>query len=141
MLVLGLQEAPKLRSFLGAQVSESASVLKIDRVVAGSPAEKAGLKVGDLINTMDGAPVTTQAAFVKAIQERGVGATIELFISRDEGGETSASKVRVKLEAHPQDLLVQPDTSPGVSTVIERVRSPCVTAVATSAMARTRVVR
>src|SRR5947207_2569646 len=32
-------------------------------------------------------------------------------------------------------------TSPRASTVMERVRSPCVTAVATSAMARTCVVR
>jgi len=119
LVLIGAQDAPKKRGFLGAQVSESNGALKIDRIVAGSPAEKAGFKVGDLIMTVDGVPVTTQAAFVKLIQERGEGATIELQVNREEkdSREGTAQKVKITLVAHPQDLLEAPDTSPGMLKV------------------------
>lgn len=113
VLVLGMQDAPKKRGFLGAQVSESDAGLKIDRVVAGSPAEKAGLKAGDFINTLDGAAVTTQLAFVKAMGERGPGGDVRLQISRD--GESR--EIKIVLAAHPQDLLEEPDTAPGLLKV------------------------
>jgi len=119
VLVIGMQDAPKRRGYLGAQVSDSQGELKVDRIVPGSPAEKAGLKVGDFINSLDGARVSTQADFVKSIQERGAGAAIELQISRagKDPGTMNAWKVKIKLEAHPQDLLAEPDTSPGMLKV------------------------
>ena len=119
VVLLGAQEAPKKRGFFGAQVSDSSAGVKIDRIVPDSPAEKAGLKVGDLILAIDGAPVKSQAAFVKLIQERGEGAAIELQVSRDEkdSRESNAWKLKVTLAAHPQDLLEAPDTAPGMLKV------------------------
>src|ERR1700730_13682853 len=45
---------PELRAHFGAP--ESAGVM-VARVVAASPAEKAGLKIGDIIASLDGKPV------------------------------------------------------------------------------------
>jgi len=110
VVLLGAQEAPKKRGFFGAQVSQAETALKVDRIVAGSPAEKAGLEVGDLVVKLDGAAVSTVAAFVKTIQERGAGGDLRLIVSRD-GKER---EITVKLDPHPQDLLEAPDTSPGM---------------------------
>jgi len=113
VVLLGAQEAPKKRGFFGAQVSPADAVLKVDRVVPGSPAEKAGLAAGDLILKIDGAGVSTVSAFVKSIQDRGAGGELKLVVSRD-GKE---SEMTVKLEPHPQDLLEAPDTAPGMLKV------------------------
>jgi len=113
VLVLGLQDAPKKRGFLGASVTPSGSALKVDRIVPGSPAEKAGLAVDDLILKIDDADVTTVPAFVKVMQERGPGGAIRLQVSRD--GESR--ELKITLAAHPQDLLEEPDTAPGMLKV------------------------
>ena len=110
VLLVGVQEAPKKRGFFGAQLSQAEKALKVDRVVAGSPAEKAGLAVGDLVLKIDGAPVSSVAAFVKTIGDRGVGGEVRLTVSQ-EGKER---EIAVKLDPHPQDLLEAPDTSPGM---------------------------
>jgi predicted metalloprotease with PDZ domain len=113
LLVFSPQEAPKKRGFFGAQVSAADSALQVDRVVAGSPAEKAGLALGDLILKIDGTAVSTVPAFVKSIQDRGAGGELKLVVSR-EGKEC---EMTVKLERHPQDLLEEPDTAPGMMKV------------------------
>jgi hypothetical protein len=118
VLLCGFQDAPAIRGFLGASVAPGEGGLKIDRIVPGSPAEKAGLKVGDLILMLDGAPVTTQAAFVKAIQGLGEGATIELSLSRNKAsGASEAWKKKITLVGNPQDILASPDPSPGMLKV------------------------
>jgi len=113
VLVIGMQDAPKRRGFLGASVTVAGSALKIDRIVAGSPAEKAGLAVGDLILKIDDTAVTSVAAFVKAMQERAPRVEVRLQISRD----GKPREVKIALADHPQDLLEEPDTSAGLLKV------------------------
>lgn len=104
---------PKHRGWFGAQFSQADDThLRIDRIVAGSPASKAGLEAGDLVTKIDGAAVTTVAAFIKIIQEKGA-AEVKLEIER--GGSTE--EVRVALERHPDDLLAEPDTAAGLRKV------------------------
>jgi putative serine protease PepD len=51
-------------------------------VVAGSPAEKGGLKSGDILVSMGGEPVTSVEDAFSAIRSRKVGETVELVVLR-----------------------------------------------------------
>ena len=46
------------------------------------PADRAGLKVDDVITRFDGESVADPAAVVSAIERRGVGATVALEVKR-----------------------------------------------------------
>lgn len=113
VLVLAVQQAPKRRGFLGTSLMDGDSALKVGRVVPGSPAAQAGIEVGDLVLKLDGAPVTTVAAFTKAMQDRGEGGEVRLVVSRE--GKTR--DVKITLAAHPQDVLEEADTAPGLLKV------------------------
>lgn len=71
---------PELRRYLGA--SSEAGVL-VGRVLPGTPAEKAGIKVGDVIVSIDGAPVEGAGDIVEAISEKaGKPVVVELVRDR-----------------------------------------------------------
>ena len=65
-------------------------------LVPGGPAEKAGLRAGDVITAIDSKQVEDSAALIVAIRAHHPGDTISLTISRD--GHTH--DVRVTLAAH-----------------------------------------
>lgn len=62
----------------------------ISRVTEGSPAEKAGLKKGDVILQFDGEPVTTSRKLFRLIGEAAPEQTVRLTISRN-GSEQQIS--------------------------------------------------
>ena len=68
----------------------------IRAVQPGGPADRAGLKVDDVITRLDGQVVADPAAVVSAIERRGVGATVVLEVER--GQEL------VTIEVKPVDL-------------------------------------
>jgi len=55
----------------------------IERVTPGSPADQAGLKVGDLIFGVDGMPITDEISLTATIRSYQPGATVKLLVSRD----------------------------------------------------------
>ena len=55
----------------------------VSGVVSGSPAEKAGLKTGDLILRVDGVPVTRPMELIELVASREVGDRVKLQIERD----------------------------------------------------------
>jgi putative serine protease PepD len=55
----------------------------VQDVVAASPAEKAGLKVGDIIVSADGQPITTFEELLSAIRNSAIGKTLALEVVRD----------------------------------------------------------
>lgn len=68
----------------------------INSVVKDSPADKAGLKAGDLITAMDGKPVTVKfaeevPAFVRMISSKPVGTTMSVEYSR--GGQKATTSL------------------------------------------------
>lgn len=86
------------KSYLGVQyqmVSKQSAVLNnvpegayVVEVVAGSPAEKAGVKVDDIIIKIDGAQLTESNPLSKEIAKKKSGDNIKLDIYRDGENET-----------------------------------------------------
>ncbi len=56
---------------------------KIVKVNSGSPADKAGLKSGDIVTAIDGNPVTSSDSLVGYVRAKTVGEKIKLTIVRD----------------------------------------------------------
>ena len=84
------------RAFIGVMLQELTPALakelkvKDDRggaliadVVSGSPAEQAGLRVGDVIVSIDGRRVSDGRGVVRAILQKGVGSAANVAIVRD----------------------------------------------------------
>jgi serine protease Do len=65
------------------RVYGAGSGVTVSSVVAGSPADQAGLKVGDTINTIDGKKVTKGTELVADIASRKPGAKVELGFLRN----------------------------------------------------------
>ena len=81
------------RAWLGVNCQERSGVVRIIRITADSPAEEAGLRAGDLILKVDGAPVTSLEGLYRRIWENGAPERdIELEIDR--GQERQRLKVR-----------------------------------------------
>lgn len=85
---------PELSKYFG--VPEGRGLL-VSRVNAGSPAEKAGLKVGDVIISADGKRVETLEALTDQIQSKKKGEKIVLDIIRDK------KKLKIEVEVAEEE--------------------------------------
>jgi S1-C subfamily serine protease len=71
-------------------------------VVAGGPAEKAGLKQGDVILSVDGTNVDPRHSLTDLIAAKKVGDTVTLSVQAEAGGQSpEAREVKVTLEKSP----------------------------------------
>lgn len=78
--------------------TEAAAGVQVRAVTAGSPAEKAGLKVGDLILSIDGKVLATPADVVDYVTSHKVGDTLNVLVQRE--GVKDPLKVPVTLAAN-----------------------------------------
>jgi len=74
-----VETTPELRAHMGG--SDDAGVL-VGKVLAGTPAQKAGVKVGDLIVSVDGERVVDAGALIEAMADKD-GKTIDLELVRE----------------------------------------------------------
>jgi serine protease Do len=72
----------------------------VDSVVSGGPADKAGLKAGDVITKLDGTAVTNSNDFITAIGGHKVGDSVTLTVMPQ--GSTATSDIKVTLADNPQ---------------------------------------
>ena len=86
------------REYTGEGVRIAADEPGRTAIVPGGPADKAGLKAGDVILTFDGRPMTSPDALVVAIRSKAVGDSVELGIER--GGQKQ--QVTMVLKADTQ---------------------------------------
>jgi len=87
-------------AWLGVQIAQSTDGPTIASVIADSPAEKAGLKRGDVIKAIDGTSVSDVQAVRDAIKDKKAGDTITVSITSD----GNAQAVTVTLETQPEPL-------------------------------------
>jgi len=92
---------PSLSAGLG--LKRSWGVLIAD-VKPGSPAEAAGLKIGDIVLAVDDRPIDTLPAFTGALYLHPVDQVLKLEVLRDTGKKTL--NIPVLQEKHPMDQLL-----------------------------------
>lgn len=76
---------PQLAKFFGLKEPKG---IVIAQVLTGGPADKAGVKQGDIILTMDGKDVASTSAFSRAVAEIPPGKQVELGILRQGAEKT-----------------------------------------------------
>ncbi len=77
--------SPELREHLGA--SKDAGVL-VESVADDSPAEKAGVKVGDVITAVDGKDVRSSSDLRAALRDKKDGDSVRVEVQRNRGRST-----------------------------------------------------
>ena len=86
--------------YLGAATElDAQGKVAVLEVISGSPAEKGGLKVGDLIVAVNGTQMADQDKFAEAIRSRAAGDLITLKIQRS----TALRTLEVKLGTRPKE--------------------------------------
>jgi serine protease Do len=91
-----IEPTPELREHFGAP--SDAGVI-VSRVLAGMPAEGAGVRVGDVIVAVDGHAVETAGDLIEQLHDAD-GETIELELIRD----GRPQRIRVALPERDPDL-------------------------------------
>jgi membrane-associated protease RseP (regulator of RpoE activity) len=71
--------SPGLREHLG---STKESGVLVDSVAAGSPAEKAGVKIGDIITSIDGVSVDSSGDVRSALRDKKDGDSVRVEVQR-----------------------------------------------------------
>ncbi len=93
--------------WLGAQIRNTSNGPTVANVIAGSPAEKAGLQRGDVITAVDGTQVTDLKSLLTALKGKNVGDTVTFSITRNGNAQT----ITATLAARPEPL-------PGVNKLL-----------------------
>jgi serine protease Do len=82
---------------------------------AGSPADKAGIKPGDVITSIDNRPIADTREFIKRIGETPPGTSVDLTILRD----GQQRRVAVALGEYPRQQGQRSDTEPDLGAIPE----------------------
>ncbi len=94
---------------------DTAAGALVNTVVSGQPAERAGLRHGDIILSVDGRPVKTTRDLISYVSAKGPGASVTLEVLRD-GKRTDRE---VKLGERPEqseseEAEAEPEGEPGI---------------------------
>jgi putative serine protease PepD len=84
-------------AYLGVAVTAANGGVRVAQVRSGTPAQRAGLKVGDLIKAVNGKQVTATSQLQGAIDARQPGDTVTIRYTRNGNSHT----VHVKLATRP----------------------------------------
>jgi hypothetical protein len=96
---LGFGYRPVTRAQADSLGLPDADGLVVNRVMPGSPAEKAGLRPGDVLRRFDETPVTDQSRFRDLLRRYFAGDTVRVQLFRD----GKLSTVRIRTESLPEE--------------------------------------
>ncbi len=94
--------------WLGVYLADSETEVRIAEVIPGSPAEKSGLRAGDVILELNGEGGLTIEAFVARVQRHAAGDRVRLKVRR---GETEL-EIQVRLAPRAEVLGQAPQAEP-----------------------------
>jgi len=77
-----MTNAPNARPILGVQVAAGDGGVLIDGVTEGGPAEKAGVKKGDVVTKIDDTKLEAESGIRDAISTKRPGDAVRLFVKR-----------------------------------------------------------
>jgi S1-C subfamily serine protease len=89
-----------IRPYIGLTGTDTSGGVLVTEVHPGGPAEAAGLQVDDLIESIDGRPVTAFADLLATVERHAVGDTVTLSVMRS----GTQGDVDVKLNERPATL-------------------------------------
>jgi serine protease Do len=73
---------PRSRSWVGVRGMDHPDGLRLERVIEGGPAFKAGLRDGDIVMRLNGQPVNDYETFLRTVSEASPGEQVTLEIRR-----------------------------------------------------------
>jgi len=83
----------------------------VERVEPGSPADKAGLKAGDVITSVNGKPVLTGNDLVNPIVSTPIGGSVDVIYYRDKQSHNASVGVADRSKLFPQTAQASGDKS------------------------------
>jgi putative serine protease PepD len=86
------------RAYLGVNVGDTTNGVYVSAVVSGGPAGKAGIKVGDIITSVNGQPTPDTATLAEVLASLQPGKTVPVGVTRADGGSAT---VQVTLGTRP----------------------------------------
>jgi S1-C subfamily serine protease len=89
-----------IRPWLGVRGREAPGGLAVIDVNPGGPADRASLRAGDVVQSIDGVEVRTFPELLDQIDERAVGDTVELHVQR----AGAPLELSIRLEERPATL-------------------------------------
>jgi len=107
------------RALIGVQFDYGTTEPRIDQILPGLGAEKAGLKPGDLIVAVNGAAVTNRAQVVETLRELREGQTVKLRLQRAEEPFDTQVRLMVPRSGQPgSELYYQQGRRRGLSGAV-----------------------
>jgi peroxiredoxin len=105
LLLMSLIALPALaqeaaRPWIGIGIEKGKDGVRVKEIMPATPAEKAGLKVGDEVISIDDQAVKEPQQLIDLVTSKGVGSKVRLWIVRD--GKTV--EIDLALEARPDEL-------------------------------------
>ena len=79
-----LEDAGKVvRPYIGLRATPVSGGVQVTHVKSGGPAEQSGIQTGDVIESIDGRPVTTLGELFGEVDDHSPGQSVELGVLRD----------------------------------------------------------
>lgn len=103
-------------------LAKDTKAVVVTDITAGSPAEKAGLKMSDVILAVNGQPVTSREQLRLTISQMPPDTKVKLKISR-KGKEQVLEAVLSKLDENPNEILKGVDATPLTPAQRSRMRN------------------
>ncbi len=87
------QTAPAAGSFLGVGIQEIEGGVEVTRIAPDSPAEKAGIKTGDVVTQYNGQRVEGMDQFSRMVRDTPAGREVKIGITRNGAPQTVTAKI------------------------------------------------
>jgi serine protease Do len=92
-MTAGLAMSQGLGSFLGVGIQETAAGVEVTRIAPDSPAEKAGIKTGDVVTEYNGQRVDGMEQFSRIVRETPAGREVKIGIVRNGAPQTLTARI------------------------------------------------